>query len=277
MSKVRLLDFVSDVHSQCGQDGVLAKLFEMMQIDSGYCIEFGAWDGVHLSNTRNLLKTGRWGGCLMELDNNRFHKLNELYKERDDVAIVQRAVGIDKGDSLDDILDSVGAPESPDFLSIDIDSDDYHVWNALERYSPKVVLIENNPYIPFYVEYIQAYKSERMPMGSSALSVFLLGRRKGYTAVAYVGHDWLFVRDDLVQDLDLYIPSYVQMVMEGSEIRNNELLTVGKRLYFPTGLAGDGSIDINAEFTARLKDYFTPDEDSHFKIRTSLRQFEGLA
>jgi len=273
----RLLDSSNNVHSQCGQDGVLAKLFELMGIQSGYCVEFGAWDGVYLSNTRNLLKTGHWGGCLIELDNTRFQQVSELYKERDDVSVVQKAVGIGDGNSLDDILDSVNAPESPDFVSIDIDSDDYHVWNALTRHSPKVVLIETNPYIPFYIEFIQAYQSNYMPTGASALSLFLLGRRKGYTAVAYVGHDWLFVRDDLVQDLDLHVPSYVQMMMEGSEIRNNELLTIGNRLHLPTGLAGDGSMNINEEFTHKLCGEFSPDNDSHFKILTCLRQFEGLA
>ena len=53
-----LLDHAHDVHSQFGEDGVLAELLRRLGIERGWCCEFGAYDGVHLSNTRLLLEQG---------------------------------------------------------------------------------------------------------------------------------------------------------------------------------------------------------------------------
>jgi hypothetical protein len=41
-------------HSQFGQDAIVRRPFGMLDIRDGWCVEFGAWDGVHLSNTSSL-------------------------------------------------------------------------------------------------------------------------------------------------------------------------------------------------------------------------------
>ena len=43
-----------NLYSQYGEDGIIAKIFDILDIKSGYVCEFGAWDGIHLSNTYNL-------------------------------------------------------------------------------------------------------------------------------------------------------------------------------------------------------------------------------
>ena len=56
----------ASVHSQGGEDGVLLRLFERIGVGQKSFVEFGAWDGLHLSNTANLRLHHGWSGLLME-------------------------------------------------------------------------------------------------------------------------------------------------------------------------------------------------------------------
>lgn len=265
------MQFASSTYSQRGQDGILSKLFDLLDIERGYCVEFGAWDGVKFSNTRALTESG-WGGVLIETHAARFKELEALYQDRSDVITLNRAIDIGKN-SLDSILSECNAPIDLDFVSIDIDGDDYHVWNSIQKFKPKVVLIESNPYFPPFIEFVQSYNSKHLPMGASALSTFLLGEKKGYRAVAYIGQDWLFVRDDLLPDLAF--PSYFEMTIKGGVIRGGNKISIGDRKELESGVAGTGFVDLETELNA-LRHFFTPDEDSHFYIRSSRDELEEL-
>ena len=58
----------SRVHSQGGEDGVLARILECLGETNRYFVEFGAWDGRHLSNTAHLRIDRGWRGLLMDGD-----------------------------------------------------------------------------------------------------------------------------------------------------------------------------------------------------------------
>nr|VFK13689.1 MAG: hypothetical protein BECKLPF1236A_GA0070988_100933 [Candidatus Kentron sp. LPFa]VFK29801.1 MAG: hypothetical protein BECKLPF1236C_GA0070990_100959 [Candidatus Kentron sp. LPFa] len=47
-----LLDFSHNVTSQTGEDGVIEKIFEIIEPTNRWCIEFGAWDGKKFRNTQ---------------------------------------------------------------------------------------------------------------------------------------------------------------------------------------------------------------------------------
>ena len=194
-----LLDHAHDVHSQFGEDGVLAELLRRLGIERGWCCEFGAYDGVHLSNTRLLLEQG-WGGLLIEGEPGRFVHLQNSIADLDGVTGLNRMVGFTAPDDLDTILDQAGAPEEPDLLSIDIDGNDYHVWAALERHRPKVVVVEFNPTFPNWVEFVQPADMS-LQQGSSIASLVELGKRKGYEAAAVTDINGIFVREDLFERL----------------------------------------------------------------------------
>ena len=51
-----LQKFRQNVTSQRGEDGIIMEIFETVGRTNEYCVEFGAWDGKHFSNTWNLLK-----------------------------------------------------------------------------------------------------------------------------------------------------------------------------------------------------------------------------
>lgn len=48
------LRFKNNIYSQNGEDGIIQYIFDKLNIKNGNFIEFGAWDGKHLSNTYNL-------------------------------------------------------------------------------------------------------------------------------------------------------------------------------------------------------------------------------
>lgn len=273
---MRLNDFRDNAHSQCGQDGVIAKALEILGVSSGYCVEFGAWDGLYLSNTRRFLKTPLFGGCLIEADPARFGQLAKLYDGRPDITTVNSMVDFKGENSLDNILKRADAPEDFDVLSIDIDSDDYHVWNSLFKFKPKLVLIETNPYFPFFIEYIQKPKLGRFPSGASVVSMYKLARSKGYMPVAYIGHDWLFVREDLYHNFDLDVTSCVGLFLEGTEIKGKDLMPHGEIIDLPTGPASSRSLDVHKFIHESIEVEFGSDLTNKFKVLTSPNDFRDL-
>lgn len=55
MNQYGLLDYMWNKYSQAGQDGIIKHIFKTLNIQSGHFVEFGAWDGIYLSNYRKLI------------------------------------------------------------------------------------------------------------------------------------------------------------------------------------------------------------------------------
>jgi len=191
------LRYAKNIFSQNGEDGVIEELFKDLDISGGVVCEFGAWDGIWLSNIANLyLKNENYQAILIESDGNRCGECLELLKNYDNVEVYNCMVSYDKDSetSLDNILKLSDWDLSPDnfsLLSIDIDSSDYYVFESLERYSPKVVVIETSGL---------DYESITYNNGCSLKSVNKLGISKGYSLVCHTGNAF-FVRNDLIHKL----------------------------------------------------------------------------
>lgn len=77
------VDFESAEHSvfsQYGEDGVIEEIFRRIEPGPKYAVEFGAGDGISLSNTRNLMLNHGWGGLLIEGDPKIAPALRENYR-----------------------------------------------------------------------------------------------------------------------------------------------------------------------------------------------------
>ena len=123
-------------HSQFGEDGIIAAIFSEIGERNRWCFEVGAHDGVYLSNTKRLRDVG-WSAVLIEHHQPHFQELNKLSSDR--VHCVHQKI---RTGDLDRILASCCAPKDMDFGSIDIDSDDYFVWQAMQEYAPRVMCVE---------------------------------------------------------------------------------------------------------------------------------------
>ena len=161
-----------NVFSQQGQDGILAYIFREIGISNGYFVEFGAYDGITWSNTRNLYEKG-WKGIFIEANKKRYKKLISNYSSSE-VITVNEIVGSPKnnvaGDRLSEIILRHKIPlEKIDFVSIDIDGADLEVFLDL-GFKPPVVLLEGgsnfSPLIDEPIDREIAFKNIQHPLGT---------------------------------------------------------------------------------------------------------------
>lgn len=150
-----LNEFQNNVTSQNGEDGIIAKIFEIIPDKNKWCVEFGAWDGKLYSNTYNLINQQSYSAVLIEANPGKFQALIKTYQENKKVIPINAFVGFESKNNLDTHLEPTTIPLDFDLLSIDIDGNDFHVWKASQHYMPKVVVIEYNPTIPNKVEFVQ--------------------------------------------------------------------------------------------------------------------------
>ncbi len=190
-----LMQYRSNIHSQSGEDGLLAHIIGVIQPAEKYCVEFGAWDGVHFSNCNALVTTAGWGGLMIEGNPDRFKQLVATFAAYPQVTPLNQFVEFEGDNTLDGILTRQGAPQSPGVLSIDIDGNDYHIWESLKGFTPEIVVIEINPTIPNDVYFIQD-KSPSVNHGCSLLAAILLGKQKGYELAVVTTFNAFFVRND---------------------------------------------------------------------------------
>jgi hypothetical protein len=186
-----LLEYAGNTNSQSGEDGVIAKILTLIDRNQ-WCVEFGAWDGIHLSNVRRLIQEEQYRAVLIEGDRNKYDLLKRNYSDNPRVQPVHAFVGFQTGDSLDEILASLAIPVDFDLLSIDIDGNDYYVWEAVRHYRPKVVCIEFNPTIPTEVDFCQK-PDMGTNQGCSLLALDRLARSKGYELVCVLPFNAVFV------------------------------------------------------------------------------------
>ena len=159
------------VHSQGGEDGVLAQIFDAIGVENRFFVEFGAWDGRRLSNTADLRLSHGWSGLLMDGD-----------PERVSEVVCQEFV---TAENVEALFAKHEVPHRFDLLSIDIDGNEYWIWKAIRDWRPRVVVIEYNVFFGRNVSKTMPYDpthrwDETMFHGASLLALEKLGREKGY-------------------------------------------------------------------------------------------------
>ncbi len=212
-----LLEFRANVTSQCGEDGVIARIVDIIQLENRSCVEFGAWDGVKFSNCFNLVVNNAWSGLFIEANTSKYAELVSTYKGRPNVATANRFVDFEGPNRLDAILNDHGMPQTFGLLSIDIDGNDYYVWELLVEHEPEIVVIEFNPSIPNDVEFVQE-NSFAVNQGCSLLALVRLGKAKGYELAVCTDWNAFFVKRERIPALgvsDNSIDRLYQPVQDG--------------------------------------------------------------
>lgn len=193
--------FGRDVFSQNGEDGVLEELCRRLNIgnSNSWCVEFGAWDGKHLSNTFNLVNNG-WNAIYIEGNAERFDALLLTAAEFNGIYAINAFVDYDPSSnlSLSNILKDTPIPSDFEILSIDIDSNDLDVWERVNLYNPKIVVLEiNSSALPGIL-----WRHTPKTPGNTFSAAVNVARQKKYTPVCHTGN-LIFVRNDLVGLLNM--------------------------------------------------------------------------
>jgi hypothetical protein len=202
----RLLAHGFSVYSQHDEDGIIEEIFRRIGETDRYFVEFGVGDGIENCTSYLVLKgwRGSWiDGSAVCCEGVRANYPNAIADGR--LRLLNRFID---AENIEALFQEMQVPESFDFLSIDIDYNDYWVWNAIKRYSPRVVTVEYNASFRATVSCSVKYNPSGCWDGSNfygaSLKAFeLLGREKGYTLVGcnYTGVNAFFVRNDLVGKL----------------------------------------------------------------------------
>jgi len=185
------------ISSQYEQDGIIRALFELIGTHSKTYLEIGG-GSIH-DNSYNLLVNG-WQGYAI---NSGHYYMDEKAKIRVEVKWVTK-------ENVNSILNSLDIPSDFEFLSIDIDSHDLTIWEAIsDAYKPKVVALEFNPNFPLGIDAILqkdladfCWDEYSKNFGASLTSFIEVGRKKGYEYVYHLPFtDIFFIRSDLVPEI----------------------------------------------------------------------------
>ncbi len=191
-----LASYAKNIASQGGEDGVIEKIFKIIGINEpGWCVEFGACDGKTDSNTWNLVKNKGWKAVYIEPEPTFFKKLEEHCQHTPNSYCFSDLVGWDGANSLDNILARTPVSKNLEFMVIDIDGNDYYVWEALQNYQPEVVCIEFHRLIHPSVDFVQP-KDPSLNHPASIKTLTELAKRKGYELVCVINWNLFFVRKE---------------------------------------------------------------------------------
>ena len=194
------------VYSQNDEDGIIHEIFSRIGTTNKKFIEFGVQDGLE-SNTHLLLFYG-WNGLWIEGSNEFCNTIQTKFKPVIATGQLKIKNAFITKENINALFSESGFTDEIDLLSIDIDGNDWYVWESINVVNPRVVIAEYNGKFPPDLEWCQAYNPEHVWDGSdwhgASLKAFeKLGRKKGYRLVGtdLRGCNAFFVRNDLSKDL----------------------------------------------------------------------------
>ena len=171
--------------SQFGEDGVIEKIFEIIEPGPKFAVEFGAHNGIKNSNMRNLVVNHGWSTFQIEGNPERAAALAKAYEDYPTTKTQEAWVW---PGNVEILFEENGVPKDLDLLVIDIDSNDYYVWRAIHDFRPKVVIIETNRHFPppqlMVIDFHPMnYWDTTYYTGASMQSMYNLAKKKGYELI----------------------------------------------------------------------------------------------
>lgn len=228
--------------SRQDEDGLILHIFRNIGVRHRTFLEIGVQDGLEC-NSANLSRHLGWAGVIMEGDKELAAAAEKNYCAFPKVMVKRAFVN---RENINQLLANCDVDRDCDLFSLDIDGNDYWLWDAMEDFRPRVVVIEYNHAlgadrsvtIPYDPEFRYREKHPRGYMGASLLALQKLGARRGYALVgtSSFGPNAFFVRKEAlageiveVSVEDAYRPLYIKRrgpdfpsTLEGMEFQEVE-------------------------------------------------------
>lgn len=199
------------VFSQFGEDGIIQYLIKKTNIKVGerIFIEFGVENYLE-SNTRFLLMNNNWRGLVFDGSPKNIESIkSQDYYWRHD--LTAKCAWITR-DNINELLTENGFGGDIGILSIDIDGNDYWVWEKISCVNPVIVITEWNSVfgaekcisIPYDAEFNRSTAHHsNLFYGASISALSFLAKKKGYALVGSnsAGNNLFFVRNDRLNGL----------------------------------------------------------------------------
>jgi hypothetical protein len=208
------------IASQNQEDGLTLALLQETGVASARFVEIGS--GLSGGNSAFLARECGWTGLMvdgasparMEQVGRRFPTARAVH------AWVTR-------DNIDELITGHGFGGEVDLFSLDLDGNDYWIWEAMTACSPRLAILEYNsmfgPDRAVTIAYDAAFNRHRhhtMYYGASLAALTHLASRKGYRLVAVepAGINAYFVRNDLAPHIPSCTPARAFRMLEKHDV-----------------------------------------------------------
>jgi hypothetical protein len=192
------------VFSQFDEDGIIQYLISKLPIKNKTFIEFGV-ENYEESNTRFLLLNDHWQGMVLDARaaDIRYIQQDNIYWQYD---LQAKCTWITR-ENINALLHDANFGEDVGLLSIDIDGNDYWIWEAIQSIRPRIVIIEYNSLFglrPLAVPYKEDFDRtashySNLHYGCSLGALQHLAEKKEYLLLGsnVLGHNAFFIRADI--------------------------------------------------------------------------------
>tara|TARA_Y100000389_G_scaffold203595_1_gene252538 strand:+ start:3447 stop:4166 length:720 start_codon:yes stop_codon:yes gene_type:complete len=180
-------------YSEFFQDSILERIFNIIGTTNKFFVEFGSNGCMYGGgNTAYLREKFEMTGLLMDGSEHPYNEKTKLEFER--------KIEFITAENINMLFKKYNVPDKIDFLSIDIDGEDYWVMKNLniDKYRPRVICIETNYHINPELKIVQCHNPDHIwrgndQFGCSSSAILDLLNKKNYTMVAYIGPDCIFI------------------------------------------------------------------------------------
>jgi hypothetical protein len=229
------------VFSQFGDDGIIQYLINRIHLPPAEqrFIEFGV-ENYREANTRFLLLNDNWSGLVMDGSENYISNIrSEQIYWRNDLTALARFI---TRENINSLIQEAGFGGRIGLLSIDVDGNDYWVWEALTALDPAIVIVEYNGIfggieavtIPYQTDFVrQKAHHSYLYWGTSLPALCHLATRKGYVWIGCntAGNNAYFVRSEYASAfLSPALPGdFVAAKFREARDRNGQLAYIGQK------------------------------------------------
>jgi hypothetical protein len=230
------------VFSQHGDDGIIQFLVDYLNITNKTFVEFGVENYLE-ANTRYLLIENNWKGLIIDgsKKNMDFVKFDNIYWRHNLTAVHSFVTK----ENINQLLEQNGFAGEIGLLHIDIDGNDYWVWDAIHVAQPIILILEYNsnfgadntwtiPYNPQFVRTRAHYSNTYY--GASLAALVNLSAKKGYVFIGCnsAGNNAFFVKSEHAKNLKPKTckEGYVASMFRESRNENGALTYLNKEQQF---------------------------------------------
>lgn len=197
------------VYSQFEEDGILLYILTLIGSENRIFVDLGSADGIN-SNCANLAVNHGWTGLFIDGELAKVERGRRYYSTHPNTwAHPPKFVcSTICRENVNELIRDAGFDGHVDLLSIDIDGNDYWVWDAIECLTPRVVIIETHVefgmdsiVVPYDKDYVYPGRHPHYH-GASPVAMAKLARAKGFRLIGAnnYGFNTIYLRNGVAED-----------------------------------------------------------------------------
>lgn len=188
------------IYSQYGEDGIIEYIFSQIGFTNKISVEIGVSSDIHVCNSINLVKNHEFFGFFIDKDKN-FSLESQIFFKEKNVKLINAFITQNNANNI--FLDN-NIPDNIDFLSLDIDGNDFYILKAMNTIKFRVMVIEYNAYLgrdlSIVIKYDENFTIDPTSRyyGASILAFAKLTKELGYFLIGSVseGANLFFVSNE---------------------------------------------------------------------------------